>query len=254
MLKTGLVSVSFRNESPKTIISATSRAGLSGIEWGGDIHVPPTDLNNARHINRMTTDEGLLIHAYGSYYRLGSHSPPYDEFKRTIETACELEAPTIRIWAGATGSVETLPKLRTSMTEEAQLLGELAEGYGINIALECHNDTLTDDWRASLDFIKTVNHPRIKMYWQPNQKHDKTYNLQAATELANHTVNVHVFHWDTQKRYPLASGSDIWLKYIDIFKKTGQEHVFMLEFMHDNRLETLQSTAETLLSWVELTS
>ena len=35
----GLVSISFRNESPKAIIDASKAAGLRAIEWGGDVHV-----------------------------------------------------------------------------------------------------------------------------------------------------------------------------------------------------------------------
>lgn len=41
MFAAGLVSVSFREERPESILREASAAGLSGIEWGGDVHVPP---------------------------------------------------------------------------------------------------------------------------------------------------------------------------------------------------------------------
>ena len=36
----GLVSVSFRKNTPKEILEAVKEAGLSCIEWGSDAHAP----------------------------------------------------------------------------------------------------------------------------------------------------------------------------------------------------------------------
>lgn len=43
MLKTGSVSISFREHSPDEIIKAAVAAGLKYIEWGADTHAPCTD-------------------------------------------------------------------------------------------------------------------------------------------------------------------------------------------------------------------
>ena len=40
MLKTGVCSVTFRNLNVERIIELVVEAGLDGIEWGGDVHVP----------------------------------------------------------------------------------------------------------------------------------------------------------------------------------------------------------------------
>ena len=37
----GLVSVSFRPNSPEEILIAMQKAGLTCIEWGSDVHCPP---------------------------------------------------------------------------------------------------------------------------------------------------------------------------------------------------------------------
>ena len=71
MIKTGLVSVTFRKLSPEEIIKLVSQSGLDGIEWGGDIHVPHGDVKKARDIAQITKDEGLIVASYGSYYSLG---------------------------------------------------------------------------------------------------------------------------------------------------------------------------------------
>ena len=47
-VKTGLVSVTFRQKSVEEIAALTAEAGLSGVEWGGDVHVPPGDREAAR--------------------------------------------------------------------------------------------------------------------------------------------------------------------------------------------------------------
>jgi hypothetical protein len=47
MIRTGLVSVTFRQLSAEEIIKLVVCAGLEGIEWGGDIHVPHGDLKRS---------------------------------------------------------------------------------------------------------------------------------------------------------------------------------------------------------------
>ena len=59
MLKTGLVSVTFRDKTPEEIISAVKQCGLDGIEWGGDVHVLPGDVSRAREIRHLTDKPGL---------------------------------------------------------------------------------------------------------------------------------------------------------------------------------------------------
>ncbi len=71
MICPGLVSVSFRSLNCKEITELVKNAGLSSIEWGGDIHVPQGDLKKAREVRKMTQDAGLMTAAYGSYYRAG---------------------------------------------------------------------------------------------------------------------------------------------------------------------------------------
>ena len=48
MIHTGLVSVTFRKLEPAEIVDLVKQAGLQGIEWGGDIHVPHGDIQRAK--------------------------------------------------------------------------------------------------------------------------------------------------------------------------------------------------------------
>ncbi len=40
MIKSGLVSITFRQLTCEQIVDLVSKAKLDAIEWGGDIHVP----------------------------------------------------------------------------------------------------------------------------------------------------------------------------------------------------------------------
>src|SRR5688572_22964962 len=103
MLTSGLVSVTFRKLGPREIVQLASTAGLRGIEWGGDIHVPAGDLQTARAVRQISADAGLQVLAYGSYFRF----QPGEAFELVLETAVALGAPLIRIWAGNQPSAET---------------------------------------------------------------------------------------------------------------------------------------------------
>src|SRR5512137_1553394 len=104
MIKPGLLSITFRKHSPADIIALVRQAQLTSIEWGGDVHVPHGDLARAGEVARQTTDAGLQVSAYGSYYRLGQSETAGLPFEKVLETAVALGAPTIRVWAGTVGS------------------------------------------------------------------------------------------------------------------------------------------------------
>ena len=103
MTKTGLVSVTFRTLAVERVIELVSQAGLNSIEWGGDIHVPPTNPSWAKEVGKMTRESGLEVSSYGSYYRAGSLSDG-QSFESILDAAVALGAPSIRVWAGNQGS------------------------------------------------------------------------------------------------------------------------------------------------------
>ncbi|MHC4505194.1 MAG: sugar phosphate isomerase/epimerase family protein, partial [Planctomycetota bacterium] len=104
MIRSGLTSITFRKLSPEEIVRLTAEAGLDGIEWGGDVHVPPGEVDTARRVASMTSEAGLAVSSYGSYYRVGHDEPGL--FAPVLETAIALGAPIIRVWAGRVASRE----------------------------------------------------------------------------------------------------------------------------------------------------
>ena len=66
-MQTGIVSVTFRALAPEQVIALTKQAGLDGIEWGSDVHVPcGAGLRHAEHVGELTRAAGLSVLSLGS--------------------------------------------------------------------------------------------------------------------------------------------------------------------------------------------
>lgn len=244
MRTTGIVSVTFRALSPDEIIELTKRAGLSGIEWGGDTHVPSGELHNARLVGERTRDAGLRVLSYGSYYRAGQATETFPEI---LETAQALGAPHVRIWAGAKGSAQVSPEERKAITEDCQRVVKLAAEAGIAVSTEFHGNTLTDTPESALQLIEESG---VQTYWQPNQFRDQAYNEAALTAVLPHVTGVHVFHWVGDTWLPLGEGEAPWAAYRRILS-ARPDAPMMMEFVPGHSPRRFSKDAATLLSWVK---
>ncbi len=206
----GLVSVTFRQLSPREIVGLVKQAELEAIEWGGDIHVPHGDIKAAREVKAMTEDAGLEVAAYGSYYRAGQSA----SFELVLESAWALEAPTVRIWAGTKGSKDTSEKERVAIAKDIRQCCEKAEANGMTVSLEYHPNTLTDDIRSCHRLIQDIKNQQLRLYWQPDVVVPHKLRSGDLESLNGHLANVHVFEWtwnDGQtKRHSLEEGWFHW--------------------------------------------
>lgn len=246
----GLVSVSFRKLSPREIVELTKRAMLSTIEWGGDIHVPPGDLDRAREVRTMTVDAGLKIQAYGSYVRLGDDDPKtYDP---VIESAVTLGAPSIRVWAGRRASKNADADYRKRVADAALAFAGRAAKAKVVICYEYHDDTLTDTDESAQALFEAAEHPSIRTLWQP--PHEQTVekccdSLRGVLPILNH---VHVFHWPVRgKRLPLTDGEQRWRAYVEVLRESHHACPMLLEFAQNDDPEQLILDAEALRAWIQ---
>ncbi|HEY8966213.1 MAG TPA: sugar phosphate isomerase/epimerase, partial [Candidatus Methylacidiphilales bacterium] len=242
MLTPGLVSVTFRALSPEEIIALAGRAGLKGIEWGGDVHVPPAAPERAAEVGRRTRDAGLAVSSYGSYYRVGEDAP----FEPVLEAARCLGAPTIRVWSGTVSSSAATEADRERVVADYVRIVRLAAREGIAVACEFHDGTLTDDGPTAAAMAERV--PGLYTYWQPRHGKPVETGLGELDLLAPCLANLHVFHWwpTPAERLPLAEGRDRWAAFLKKAAAIPGNRFALLEFVAGDRPEQLLADAPVL--------
>ena len=252
MIRPGLCSVTFRALPVEEVITLTADAGLTGIEWGGDVHVPAGDTQTAQRVRALTQQAGLEVLSYGSYLRLtGPEDEHDDEVEAVLASASALGAPRVRIWAGNSGSAEVDEQARSVLTSRLRALCERAAADGIEIGLEHHRGTLTDDLGSSLRLLHETDHPSLRTYWQPNLGQGTAEAVADLRQLLPQVSTVHVFSWwPWDERIPLAQRSDLWHEVFAVLAADETAHDALLEFVPDDAPRLLPREAETLLTLV----
>lgn len=253
MFTPGLVSITFRQLSPQEVVGLVAQAGLKGIEWGGDIHVPHGNLAKAKEVAALTRDAGLEVAAYGSYYRTTASLEEGDSFEDVLATAVELGAPSIRIWPGKGASADMSEEQRAAITADVHRIAGLADAEGKIVTLEYHGGTLTDTPESAARLMQEAAHPALRTLWQPPNGMP-TDDCLASLELALPLLdNVHVFHWwpTTQERHPLRQGWEgRWGKFLQRLKEDGTPRGLLMEFVPDNEPANFLRDAATLQEWI----
>lgn len=247
MLNTGIVSVTFRKLSVEEVAKVTKTAGLSTVEWGGDIHVPPMNEEAIVAAKNTAAENGLTIASYGSYFNCTGDD---EEMEKNLKTASLLGAPNIRIWAGKLWSNDYTDETRAEFVKRIKHTVQSAAKYGLTVSPEFHGGTLTDELDSALRLVDEVSEDNFRLYWQPNQFRDDEYNLRAIKSVLPYLSNVHVFSWHESDMYPLAWGERMWKQYLDIIRSDGKDHNLLLEFVCDGTVEQLYRDAETLHEWI----
>lgn len=245
----GLVTVTFRKLTPRQIVDLARDAGLTALEWGGDIHVPPGDVTRAREVAAMTTDAGLTAVAYGSYFRVGEDDVA--SFDACVASAKLLGAPVIRVWAGKRGSQDADAAYRDRVKQDSHAIASKAAVEGLQIAYEFHAGTLTDTDDSAADLLQPTRHPAIRTLWQPPVEWTIDQCSRSLKRFLPELGHVHVYHWPARgQRAPLADGAAAWKAYLKILADAEKQCPLLLEFVKDDEPEQLISDAATLKQWI----
>lgn len=252
MLQTGLLSVTFRRLLASEVLAWAREAGVQGIEWGGDVHVPHGDVAVAREIGQRTRDAGLQVSAYGSYYRAGASEAAGLAFDRVLESALALGAPTVRIWAGVTGSNETDARTRAAVVAEVRRVADLARAAGLRLATEWHGGTLTDTRDSALRLLDEVGSPPLTTFWQPRVGDTVEAGLADLQAIGDRLGHVHAFHWwpTPADRRPLAEGGTAWRRYLQAIALVPGDRFVSLEFLPQETQQDLRRDTATLRAWL----
>lgn len=243
----GIVSISFRSHSPGEILSAAAACGLNRIEWGSDVHAPKEDPDALAQLAAAQNRTPLRCCSYGTYFRLGI--TPLEELPEYIRAAKKLGTDHLRIWAGRRCASLYSPEERRIFRDQCVAAAAVAEAHGVTLSLECHRRSYTETKEGALELMKYVDSPHFRMYWQPNPDISHEENLAYIRLLRKYITHVHVFHWVGDQRLPLREGIPIWRRYLEAL---GGSHHLLLEFMPDDRLETLKEEADALHQLIRL--
>jgi sugar phosphate isomerase/epimerase len=245
----GLCSVTFRSMTPQAVIDLAAANGIKGIEWGGDIHVPPGDLENARDVGERTAKAGLTVSSYGSYIFAPDFAP--EDVTTVLETAKALGTGHIRIWPGSRKrpSVDYSPGERRTATDALAKIARQADNYGMTIGLEYHPNSLTDTLPSALQLMQDLPMSNLYFYWQPAPSLPLDQALGEIAALGTRICHLHVFAWlSDASRLPLRERADYWRACADALPVSnwGKTAYAMLEFVRGDDVGQFSEDAVTL--------
>lgn len=248
-MRIGLCSVTFRALGVGDVVRAAVDAGIEGIEWGADVHVPPGAMDVAADVAKRCADVGISIPSYGSYLAAGKSAA--SRVGPVLETAAALGASNVRVWCPfgvPPGRDEGL--FAAAAGALAAWAGEAA-ALDLTLSLEFHVDTLTETAAAAGKLLDAAGRPaNLFSYWQPVVGRSPGEELAAIADDVSH---LHVFQWRPDgERRPLGDGHDTWPSLLRTplgDRWTGDRYAF-LEFVRDDDPDQLVADAAILRGWL----
>ena len=243
--KLGLCSVTFRKKTAEDVVALSKKAGISFIEWGGDIHVKTLD--DAKKVKALCDETDIKISSYGSYF----NSAVYDEgkWRDTCEITKEMGAGSIRIWLGKKNSQVTSGKEYNLLLENTKKMCDIATEYGLMVCPECHDNTFNNNTNAILRFIKELQRDNFKTYFQ-SRYFRMEYDLDRIDRTYPYIKDVHISYRDL-KREQLFRKKD--KNYLDTLlkklKEKGFDGIVMIEFVSGNNEKNFFQDTEMLKSY-----
>ena len=243
--KLGLCSVTFRKKTAEDVVALSKKAGISFIEWGGDVHVKTLD--DAKKVKALCDKTDIKISSYGSYF----NSAVYDEgkWRDTCEITKEMGAESIRIWLGKKNSQVTSDKEYHLLLENTKKMCDIAAEYGLMVCPECHDNTFNNNTDAILSFIGDLQKDNFKTYFQ-SRYFRMEYDLDRIDRTYPYIKDVHVSYRDL-KREQLFRKKD--KNYLDTLLKKLKDKDFdgivMIEFVSAGSENNFLKDTEMLKSY-----
>ena len=250
----GLCSVTFRKLAPQEIVELASSCELKAIEWGGDVHVPPGDLNRAEEIAGLCLDADIACPSFGSYLVAGA-ADTRSTLSPILETAQALGAGNVRIWAGRMPSGNADRQTWDLIRDDIIFVADQAAKSGLTVSLEYHRNTLTERAQDTVRLLGECARPNLYTYWQPVPGRGLARWKDEVSTLAPWLGFFHVFHWISDGktgadiRCPLEEGESDWASLLDQWQPApswphGRQS--FLEFVTGDSIAQFEKDAKVL--------
>lgn len=241
----GVCSVTLRHLPAAAVIDVTRSAGLSRIEWGADVHAPPTDVARLAEVRELTEAAGLAVASYGSYWRAGVS--PGAELTPLVRAAATLGAPRMRVWAGEVGTADADASTWDAVVSALREACVVARDQGIALVTEFHPNTLTDSVDSTLELLERVADTTLRTYWQPRLDEPTQPAVAGLRRLVPHLAGVHVFSWwPGAHRLRLEERSALWSAVSQLLVDEADPCDLLLEFVPHDDPKVLAGDAATL--------
>ncbi len=238
--------MTFRQLTAEQVVAAAAGAGLEVIEWGGDVHVPPGDPERAAEVAQATTDAGLEVCSYGSYFRAGAD----EQLTPILDSAEALGADRVRVWAGTVDASDADDADWAAVTGRLKDAVSEASERGIRLSLEYHRRTLAPDPASVNRLLQYV--PGLGTYWQPAVDAPDAQALAEFDAIAAHVDAVHVFSWwPAAERLRLHEREALWQRLFgEASALPSPPRDALLEFVPGDDPALLPAEAATLRGWI----
>ena len=253
-IRPGLCSVTLRAEPVDTVARIAAECGLTDLEWGGDVHVPPGDSAAIARAVAATHAADARIASYGSY-AFALATPTRAEREELLDTVVALGAPNVRVW-GQFGAEARGPVAAALAAELSTFAAEAAD-RGVTVSLEFHGGTATADVAGARALLDAVAAPNLFTYWQPPYWRDPqspAADAAEVTDLLDRLSHLHVYEWaGPEQRRPLAEGAVRWRPVLTAATGDGDwpgDRIAFVEFVPDADPDALRRDAGVLRRWL----
>jgi 3-dehydroshikimate dehydratase len=255
----GLCSITFRGLDADDVLALAVRAGIEGVEWGADGHVPPGGGPAVDALARRCRDAGVEIVSYGSYLGMG---PPTDDegvvVEAVLDSASALGAPMVRIWTEFGVTPASPAEDRRRVTERTTALADAIAARGLGTVLEFHPGTLTETAASTRTLLESIDRPGLRTHWQPDPSLTEVEQLSELAGVASDLAHLHVFNWGPggiAERRALADGARLWPAALALADRdapalSGRRYA-LCEYVRDDDPAQLVRDVRTLRAWLD---
>lgn len=243
--KLGLCSVTFRKMSAAKVVEIAKKAGVSYIEWGGDIHV--TNKEEARIVKSICDNEGIKICSYGSYYRVGCADK--SKWEEICLIANAMNASSVRVWLGDKDSEETTQAEYNRILEDLKSICSVARKYNLSVCPECHDNTYNNNTDAFLKIKNELKADNFKTYFQ-SRYFRFDYDIDRIERTFEFIENVHVSYRDLVKEQRFKRKDKLYLdRLLKKLLEMNFDGVILVEFTKGSKEKHFLNDIKKLKSY-----
>lgn len=202
MLPLSFTTLGCPNWTLRQIVENAAAMGYDAVDFRGlldalDITTRPEFTTDLAATKRLLADHGVAVSGIATSARYAvldeqELQQNFDETRRNMALAAELNAPMLRVYGGRIPEGYTVESILPIVVQNLVKIGDEAREMGVTLALETH-----DDWTNSAVFARLMqqaNHPRVRVLWDLHHPYRTNGELPEVTyrNLGAYTVSTHV--------------------------------------------------------------